>query len=496
MKKKIIFAIALFFGSLFYLGFHSLLFKSSNQEFSFIKNPCDLNFEAFQVQCLDKGYVLWENSIPYPGKFKETSNPKISLDGEWKILLDSDNPNAIHIPSFENAETVQIPSTLNRVNGPHEGYEGIAWYQREFTLAKKDFESPWTRLNLNGVLIRHRLWINGQFVGNKEGGFTPTFYDVKKYLKEGDNTITLQTDNRLTSVSLPPQIRDGHNSVWRNYGGIFRSVSLEQMPENSIFKISGETKKQGNAYVYEGRVYFYQTNSNSSVIPHIALSGKDEKTIYSQSITVGNTKGNIRTYDFKIPVSSSQLWSHTNPQMHTLKVVWGDKEYTSIDIGLRTLQLDKTKFLVNGEKTFLKGISKMEDNPEAGLTQTNERIHNDIDMIQDMNANFIRLAHYPHSNRVLDVASEKGVMVSEEIPLFHAGIGWTQWLVDYTNLKDFPVATSGIRHLTRNDLYINTVQSLLEMVERDRNQASVVLWFLGNETHTIGAKAEEILRKP
>lgn len=147
---------------------------------------------------------------------------------------------------------------------------------------------------------------------------------------------------------------------------------------------------------------------------------------------------------------------------------------------------------MDGRALFLKGISKMEDHPKLGQTQTPELMAEDLRLVREMGCNFLRLAHYPHHPAEVRMARDLGLMVGEEIPYFHVGAGWSQWLVDFQSLKGFPSATFGLKHMHDRKLLLHAQRSLIELLERDGNNPAVILWSLGNESYSLNDKAGRV----
>jgi beta-glucuronidase len=157
--------------------------------------------------------------------------------------------------------------------------------------------------------------------------------------------------------------------------------------------------------------------------------------------------------------------------------------------GFRTIEITDTALLINNDETMLLGISKHEDDPYLGATQDEALIAKDLGLIQEMGANYIRMSHYPHDIREIRACRDRGIMVSEEIPHYQVGLGWTTWFETEfkteNNLFHFPASTFGMKQVQFEPLLLSTRRQLIEMVERDINNPAVILWCVSNESYTL-----------
>ena len=155
----------------------------------------------------------------------------IPLSGEWSFSIDEDQVGEQQgwmNPNFDDTSwvTVNVPHTWN-VMPEHSEYEGIGWYRRAFSIPM-EAQNAHLRLRFDAVFYLARVWLNGQYLGQHEGGYTPFEFDITSLAKAGEeNVIAIQVDNLRATNRIPVVIRPDWSFDWWNYGGITRQVSLE-----------------------------------------------------------------------------------------------------------------------------------------------------------------------------------------------------------------------------------------------------------------------------
>ncbi|RYY25018.1 MAG: beta-glucuronidase [Sphingomonadales bacterium] len=403
--------------------------------------------------------------------------PSQSLDGAWHWSIDPfrDGVTGFHGdpagPSTRRwADTVQAdvarknPTTLfefdmqqspfTHLPGSWIGhapemrlYQGLVWYQRVF-----DFEpQPGKRLFLRFGAADYAasVYLNGKPIGTHRGGFTPFAFDVTDTLRPGSNQITVGVDSVRTDADVPPPVTD-----WETYGGITRSVTLIAVPEtyvdDAFIRLTPEGRIAATVHI---------KGSDPSVplairIPALGL------TISGRSDGLGNWTGNIAA------PKALKCWSPESPMLYDVRIEAGEDVLTD-RIGFRTVEVRGTKILLNGKPIFLRGISMHEEelgkDPVRAITPA--AAHALLTEIkQGLNGNFVRLAHYPHSEVMTRAADELGLLVWSEVPVY--------WRVAWSN----PDTLKDARAM------------LAENIRRDRNRASIILWSVANETPVSDAR--------
>ncbi len=455
--------------------------------------------EQFDVRSADNIPYLWSYGLPYPTDVDRSQRQRQSLNGIWRMRLDPHEAGvkeAWHALRQTDAQwqDIPVPSTFNTVGSPLRDYEGATWFFRTFSLDAPPERTELIRLCFEGVLLRSSVWLNGQLLGRREGGYTPFYFNITDLLAPGENVLIVKSDNRLTYASLPPKTREGHNPAWWPYGGIYRDVYVERLPAHYLFKVATATHLSDNAATLEVAALTHNlTGQARSYALTCELRDPNGVTL-ERRIASGEQTDEVAAHRFEFQVNAPRLWSDRSPELYTVALLLrGTNESASplpddaieIKAGLRTVATTPDALLLNGRPTFLRGISKMEDDPITGATQTDAGIQRDLTLIRDMNANFIRLAHYPHDVEELRQARDLGIMLGGEIGFYHVGIGWVHWFLEDRNPLNFPFEKFGMKHLHDAEFLQNAQRELIEMIERDRNNPAVILWILANESFSF-----------
>jgi beta-glucuronidase len=475
-------AIVVLFLSLF------LVYPRVDYSVPLIATPAD-----YEIRSADGLPFLVEGGLPYPTDFDTVTYPTQNLSGTWKMRLDpeevgdKDGWDKTAGPS-EGWTDIRVPSTYNAYDGPLGKHEGVVWFLTTFVPRRGADERTFARLNFSGCLLRSKVWLNGELVGTHEGGYSPFFLDVTDKLAPGKkNVLVVRTDNRLTFGSLPAKSWKGHTPGWGVYGGIYRDVSIQWIPRSYIFKavVAPAAGGDGGTLVIDLFIHNYSSDRDYTLSGN--LIGPDGRGYYipPKSWRPG---GEFDTRRVTVSVGEPVPWSPDDPALYTLSLSLssgGRRETVTTKIGLRTVEVGADGLFLNGKPIFLRGISKHEDDPILGATLTPQIIDRDLDLIQNMGANFIRMAHYPHDVREIRACRDRGIMVSEEIPFYKLGIGWAEWYQEKKGIFEFPVRTFGMRQLNDKRLMSIAQRQLIEMVERDINNPAVIIWIVANETYTL-----------
>ncbi len=394
-----------------------------------------------------------------------------SLDGDWHYLVDQVPFRGLYTPSgeindrgyarnthpnitsgphndeydFATAPTIKVPGDWNTQIPQLFSYEGVVFYQRDFDADPK----PRTRtfLHIGAANYRSHVWVNQKRVCDHEGGFTPFDCEVTGVLHPGSNFVVIGVDSTRLLDGIPSVRYD-----WYNYGGLTRDVSLVTVPDAfiddyDVHLTHGPAWQPGNTEL-SGYVHVLGAPTGTSVTLSIPEVG----------VNIPIKTDADGTAPFTVKANRLILWSPENPKLYKVSLSSGADRLTD-DIGFRDIRVDGTRILLNGKAVFLKGINVHAEAPIRG-----GRVDNDTDvatifsLLKDLNANFVRLPHYPHDERMTRTADRDGIMVWSEIP------NWQ--MISFE----------------KPEVYAKDVVMLREMIRRDRNKASIILWSVSNET--------------
>jgi beta-glucuronidase len=366
--------------------------------------------------------------------------------------IDSGPHNAEY--DFATAPTLKVPGDWNTQDPALFRYEGVIWYQRDFEFQPN--ANTRTFLHVGAANYKSFVWVNAKHVCDHEGGFTPYDCDVTAVLKPGANFVVIAVDSTRHVDAIPTV-----NYDWFNYGGLTRDVSLVTVPEQFIDDYDVHLKRNpefaaSDANTLTGYVHVVGATAGTSVNVRIPDAGVN---ITAQTDADGKAP-------FEVKARGLQLWSPDAPKLYSVEMSAGQDRLTD-DIGFRDIRVDGTRILLNGKPVFLHGVNAHAEAPyRGGRVCTDEDVKNIFGFLKDLNANFVRLAHYPHDERMERMADRQGVMIWSEIPL------WQR--IDFAS----------------PEVYQKAVRMLNEMIRRDRNKASVILWSVSNETPNNPTRTE------
>ncbi len=341
---------------------------------------------------------------------------------------------------YSDKYSLNVPGDWNSQDPKFLYYEGTVWYKRSFDYSKKNPTGK-VFLYFGAVNYESHIYLNGKKLGSHKGGFSPFNFEVPATsLKEKDNYLVVKVDNKRKRDEIPTL-----NTDWWNYGGITRDVLLVEVPQTFIRDYSIRLKKNSTNEV-EGWIRLNKASEKTLSLEIAELKLKKEIKLNSDSVS----------FSYKIP--KLQLWSTGNPKLYSLKLQSGAETITD-KVGFRSVEVQGNKILLNGKPVFLRGICIHEEIPEEG-----RRANSKADALQllrqakELNANMVRLAHYPHNEYMTRVADSLGILVWSEIPVY--------WTIDFASKEVLEKAKSQLR----------------DMIARDKNRASIVIWSVGNET--------------
>ncbi len=379
-------------------------------------------------------------------------------------------------------ETVNIPHTWNGKD-PFDDDEtsrrGISWYRKKIVLDHR-FKDKRLFIRFEGIGQVADVYINGVFAGQHKGGFTGFTFDITDLIKLGDtsqeNLIAVQVNNAHNEF-LPP-LSIGYAS----YGGIYRNVwliaanglhfdLLTHGAKGVFITTPTVSKEKATVRVETKIVNDAPTVQNFEIVHTLYDRNKVEVKKVSRSCTLQPESGADVVLNLG-DVLRPHLWSPDTPYLYQVKSelrvngIPVDEQINNL--GFRWFSFEPNQgFFLNGEKLILKGTNRHQDFKDKGDALSNGDHYRDLKMIKDMGCNFLRLAHYPQAQEVLDLADKMGLLVWEEIPV-----------VNYINPAP--------------EFLENAKQMIREMIRQHYNHPAVIIWGAMNEVLLWSDKAERI----
>ncbi|XP_053660796.1 beta-glucuronidase [Anopheles marshallii] len=423
------------------------------------------------------------------------------LDGMWNFVRsDSNNPaQGIRekwymddLARHRKTIGMPVPSSYNDLteDAALRDHVGTVWYDRKFFVPR-----AWSKgddrvfIRFGSVHYSTTVWINGVEVVKHEIGHLPFEADVTNVLKYGEeNRITVLCDNVLLQVTIPQgkvdnqpidngvELVQSYTFDFFNYAGIHRSVVLYTVPRVYIKDVAVHTSYEGE----QGRIDYQVTiNTNETEKLHLTVKLYDRNgTHVSTDESDANLQGSVAIPQVKL------WWPYLmDPEpgyLYTMEISLGTaqsneaptdtKEKQVLDVyrmkvGVRTLEWNNSTFLINGKPIYFRGFGRHEDSDIRGKGLDLALLTKDFNLLKWVGANAYRTSHYPYSEESMQFADEHGIMIIDECPS-----------VDTENYSQI--------------LLEKHKSSIEQLVHRDRNHPSVVMWSIANEPRTGNLKAD------
>ncbi|MCR8632672.1 glycoside hydrolase family 2 TIM barrel-domain containing protein [Paenibacillus radicis (ex Xue et al. 2023)] len=394
-----------------------------------------------------------------------------TLNGSWKFQY---HPSVKQVPDEFYEETTDVsgwddlivPSCW-QVNGydqlhytnvnypipcdppfvPNENPAGL--YVREFNLPAQ-WEGKQNYVVFEGVNSCFYLWINGSFVGYSQGSRVPAEFNLTPYLRTGKNRMAVMVLKWCDGTYLEDQ------DLWR-FSGIFRDVYMLAREDAHIRDVFNRQELSADF-----RKAAVNCEIETTGRTEVKIELKDDRGAQiSEGQASVDGKGTVR-----LEIDDPVLWNAEQPYLYNLYLYSG-KEVLHFSVGFRKVEIINSVFTINGKAVKLKGVNRHDSHPELGQTISINHMIKDLLLMKRHNVNTVRTSHYPNDPRFLELCNVYGFYV-----------------VDEADLECHGVQRAGDFHmLSKNPEWRESfVDRAKRMVERDKNQSSIIMWSMGNES--------------
>jgi len=412
----------------------------------------------------------------------------LPLTGPWRFAIDPEEIGETGgwiAADFDDStwQEVTVPHTWN-VMPDHAHYEGIAWYRRLF-ICPPEAKEAHLRLRFDAVFYLAHVWLNGNYLGAHEGGYTPFEFIISDHLRTGiENVIAVQVDNARSTDRLPAHLYEGRSYGWNNYGGIVRDVRLLLTSRAFIAaqRLIAEPHLTGVDQADLASISVAVTLQNTSDKPFTGrLSAEilDEAgglsvAVVSPTLPLDLAPGQTTVVPLEAKLSAPKLWHFDHPDLYrwSTRLLHANGREVNRDevvFGVRKVELKEDHFYLNGEPMRLAGLSRHASVPGYGLAETESVMSAEFDDLKRLNMVIGRPVHYPQHEYIYDYCDRKGILLSPELPAWQLTAG--------------QMADEHMRALAK--------QQLAEMIAAAANHPCVWAWSVGNEleSDTVAGRA-------
>ena len=396
--------------------------------------------------------------------FKTTSWKDIDVPGIWQLQGFGKGPQYVNM---------QYPFHVDPPHPPYENNE-TGTYVRTFEVPKS-FSDQQLRLRFEGVDSSASVFLNGKELGYSQGARNPFEFDVTDAINHsGTNTLGVQVYQFCDGSYLEDQ------DQWR-FSGIFRDVHLVAFPKEHIQDFQVKTLLDEK---YEDATLSVSIEVQGSGDVKFELSEPSASTPLAESTQ--NVKDSKAT--FEIPVKNPHKWTAETPYLYDLVLTYG-KQVIAQRIGFRKIEIKNSIYLVNGQKVVFRGANRHEHHPLLGRAVPYDFMKADLLLMKRHNINAIRTCHQPSDVRLYDLCDELGIWLMDEADVECHGFSQIEEMALPEPERSWPYWDKKLLLNKINGRYTSDnpewtasyVDRAHQLVSRDKNHPSIVMWSLGNE---------------
>lgn len=418
----------------------------------------------------------------------------VSLDGLWdfEVLAETPSDDKQWTSLIRSKLQAPVPASYNDVFLDHHVRNHVGWtrYQRRVRIPRGWSDQRYF-VRCDAATHRGRIFVNGLSTTDHQGGYTPFDAEVTNLVAAGEDfQITVAVSNELNNETIPPgqisTLADGRKKQtylhdFFNYSGLARSVWLYSIPKEHIHDITVTTAVNWDtlAGLIECTILTDPSHHDGGAIAEATVQDEDLNTV-AESTGFQNC----------LQIPCVHLWQPGAAYLYTITVTLRDaRSHTLLDIykittGVRTVEVEDAKFLINNTPFYFTGFGKHEDTAIRGKGHDSAYMCHDFELMRWIGANSFRTSHYPYAEEVLDYADRNGIVVIDETAAVGLNLGITSGLFGGKPPSTFAPDACNDRTQSAHE------QSIRELIARDKNHPCVVMWSISNEpaSHEEGAR--------
>lgn len=375
----------------------------------------------------------------------------LSLNGLWNFSLVDIHYNPIH--PLENSRMIGVPGSYNDLFTEKEirDYVGKVCYEK--TIEVPSLHTNW-RLRIGAAGHKTDVYLDGILIGSHNGGFLPIDLPLEIH-ESSSHRLSVILDNRVGFDTLPIGEIDGMKQTihfdFKNYSGIHRNVYCYSVPNNYIEDMMVES-----FFEQDGVYLEYSVKTDNEV--RILIKDPNNFTVYQGE----GSKGRIK-------IDHPILWGIGKGNLYSITATTDNDTYTEL-FGIRKIEIKESKLYLNDAPIYLQGFGMHEDHDTIGKGSVSALNIRDFELLQWIHANSFRTSHYPYAEEMYDIADKMGILIINEMP----AVGMNFW--DHRE-----VFTEERCNKTLQEIYIKQFD---ELIARDKNHPSIIMYSLANEAKT------------
>lgn len=392
-----------------------------------------------------------------------------ALKDGFKFGADPSRFTAIEIPHTWNAVDGQDGCPAGRDLNDTDYYRGDGWYRTTLSFAEAELNDKRRFLRFQGANMRCDVYLNECFIGAHEGGYTAFCFEITDFLRAGENLLAVKVSNAF-SEGIAPLTAD-----FTFYGGLYREVELLETQRLCFSRTSCATRglkltpsEVGNASACCRMEAMIENRTDADQTAEV----RARFGLLEQTQTVSIAAGESLSIGFDFQIDRPHLWNgREDPYLYSATMtlsadgeIW---DTIADETGLRYFRIDQKKgFFLNGRPYPLRGVSRHQDREALGNALTEAQHDEDFQILYDIGATAVRLAHYPQAEYFYRLCDRHGILVWAEIPFVD--------LVGGSGSYENPNAD-------RRAFFEITKRQLTELIEQNRNHPAIFCWGLQNE---------------
>lgn len=418
----------------------------------------------------------------------------LNLDGLWHFKVDTDRAGESErwfASLLDTTLEAPVPASYNDIFTDSAIRDHIGWvYYQRTVRVPRGWGSERVYVRIDAATHVGRAYVNDELVAEHIGGYTPFEADITDLVAAGEEfRLTIAVNNELTNETIPPGsitvTEDGRRQQkylhdFYNYAGLARSVWLYSVPAVHVDDVTVTTDVDGATGIVSYEVETTGSAQNTTTAAEVRVSIRD---------AAGKLVGEASGASGSVRIDDVNLWQPGAAYLYDLTAEVIEAGTTvdsySLAIGVRTIEVRGTEFLINGKPFYFTGFGKHEDTAVRGKGHDNAYLVHDFQLMEWIGANSFRTSHYPYAEEVMDFADRHGIVVIDETAA--VGLNFAMAGGIFGGVKQPTFSPDTINDATQ----AAHAQAIRELVARDKNHPSVVLWSIANEPDSSEQGARE-----